>query len=109
MAKVYVSNAFSLNMLDTSDDVTITVKSMSPAEVAVFLHFNKWESAWGHPSSAPLYGNIIGVEIPINRTSLSLEKGDVLVVGQYKGPRLEEGVTELPEGAKFETLKVEIL
>ena len=109
MAKVYVSNAFSLNMLNTSDDVSIKVKPMSPAEAAVFLHSNTWESAWGHPSSAPLYSMYIDAEIPINRVSLTLEKGDVLVVGQYKGPRLEEGATVLPEGAHFETLKVEIL
>jgi hypothetical protein len=37
-----------------------------------------------------------------------LAPGDVLLVGQYVGPRPPEGTTELPEGAEVRWTKVRI-
>jgi hypothetical protein len=45
---------------------------------------------------------LIGFEVPINRVSVSLKPGDILVVGQYIGPRLPEGCKALPDGARIE-------
>ena len=39
----------------------------------------------------------------MNRVSVKLDNPDLhAIIGQYSGPRLEEGATELPEGARIE-------
>ena len=46
--------------------------------------------------------NALGIPVPVNRKSIKLGSGDILLVGQYVGPRLPEGATELPENATIE-------
>lgn len=53
----------------------------------------------GHPSTAALVG------MEANRVSLQADYGSTLVVIQYDGPRLNEGATELPEGASLVPMK----
>ena len=57
----------------------------------------------GHPSTAKLVG------MEPNRVTLQADYGSKLVVTQYDGPRLDEGVTDLPEGATLLPMKWEIL
>lgn len=94
----YISNAFSLQMLDTSKDVSVHVAPISEGE------FNKVKadatSAVGYPDTAAVLG------VPFNRMSLKLAKGDELFVAQLTGGRLPEGCTTLPEGFSFTFLKV---
>jgi len=59
-------------------------------------------SCIGHNDVAKILSQLIGLEIPVNRISISLVPGDVLVVGQYVGARLPEGATSLPEGARID-------
>lgn len=47
-------------------------------------------------------------ELPANRASVKLEPGEKMIVAQYSGPRLPEGTTALPEGAKIEFILVEV-
>ena len=65
-------------------------------------------SAVGHPDTASVISNIIGKEVPVNRISISLEKGDVLYVAQLLGGRLPEGCKTLPEGFQIKFYKVTI-
>lgn len=65
-------------------------------------------SAVGHPDTASVISNIIGKEVPVNRISISLEKGDVLYVAQLLGGRLPEGCKSLPEGFQMKFYKVTI-
>ena len=58
-------------------------------------------SAVGHADTARLIASQLGLEVEVNRTSISLEPGDSLVVAQYTGPRLPEGATALPPGAEI--------
>ncbi len=62
-----------------------------------FIHI--W-NGFGHQSTRDLIENKYGINIPVNRTSLKMECG-IIFVPQYMGKRLEEGATELPEGAKL--------
>lgn len=123
--KIYVCNAFSLSMLDPK------VQNLAPNESAVYgwprtprpvggdgstesaiawLAANPAEreiiSAVGHVDTAALFSRLLGREIPVNRISIKLTghagSGDVALVGQLQGPRLQEGATELPEGASIE-------
>ena len=100
MAKFYVVNAFSLNMLPVSG-IDLALRPISTEGVKNLLANEDWQSAIGHQSTADLLTAILGVEIDANRTTLqfSLHDSWSLIVAQYTGPRLDEGVTELPAGA----------
>lgn len=57
------------------------------------------ESAVGHADTAAVYTQQLGVSVPAARVTLSLPKGETVLLGQYKGPRMPEGCKELPAGA----------
>ena len=101
-----ISNAFSLNMVNS--DCTITLKNISLNEVLGTLIAYKFKSIVGHNDTAVLFSNVLGVHIPCNRETFLL-KNETLIVGQYKGPRLEEGTTKLPENSSIKWMQVEIL
>jgi hypothetical protein len=59
-------------------------------------------SAVGHADTARIFSEILGREVEPNRVSVQLKYGNSALIGQYVGPRLPEGATELPEGARIE-------
>ena len=65
-------------------------------------------SAVGHADTAAVFSSDLGVMVPANRTTIALRKGDKLLVGQYRGPRLPEGAKDLPEGSTIEWVLVSI-
>ena len=95
----YISNAFSLQMID-AENYSVNVTTLTEEE------FNNIKSTAhsvvGHPDTA----NVLGVEY--KRSSIKLNIGDVLYVAQLSGGRLPEGATKLPEGFSFKYLKVTI-
>lgn len=93
---MYISNAFSLSMV--APNSTIKVSPLTAEEVAML----PLESAIGHADTAKVVGSLLGVDLPANRANISLKPGEKMVVAQYIGPRLPEGATQLPEGAKIE-------
>lgn len=103
MAK-YLGNAFSLQMVNSP--ATLSVRDLTQAEFAIALP--QCESVVGHPTTAALLSTLFGEEVKTNRVSVKLDPGDVLYVAQYNGPRLEEGTTELPEGASFRWMIVTV-
>lgn len=98
MKKFKIANAFSINML-TSHPHRLVAVPCSLAEAQNYLNTFDFESAVGHADTARVFSALLGVEIPMNRTNLSLDENDFLLVGQYSGPRLPEGATQLPDGA----------
>ena len=99
MKKVFLLNAFSLQMLE--GDATVRFSEVSRDEV--FSTGHRLVSAIGHQDTA----NVLGVEM--NRINVTLRKGDVAFVAQLQGGRLPEGSTTLPEGFSFKFFKVEVL
>ena len=97
----YIGNAFSLNMLEASDYSLLRVKKVEASEVP-----KEVESVIGHPDTATVVSGILGFTVPCNRVNLTLKWSDVLYVAQYRGPRLPEGATQLPEGASIQFLEV---
>lgn len=98
----YISNAFSLNMMSIEDDFSLLrVKKVAPSDIPSDV-----ESIIGHPDTAAVVSGILGFQLPCNRANLTLNNGDILYVAQYRGPRLPEGATELPENATLEFLEV---
>ena len=96
----YICNAFSLQMVNV-DDYDMKVRTISEEE------FNNIKSvtpsAVGHADTA----NVLGVAM--NRVSVTLDKGDKIVVAQLVGGRLPEGSTTLPNGFAFKYKVVEIV
>ena len=107
---VVIANAFSINML--SLEVGITDLQVCPASPDVIRQEIEEEGGFtsivGHADTAAVFSSLLGLEVPTNRATFLLEEGVTLFVGQYKGPRLPEGATSLPEGARVEWAMVTI-
>lgn len=91
----YISNAFSLQMLNLQEEHNISivpVKEFPATAVSVV----------GHADTAAVLG------VPFNRVSVNLQKGDILYVAQLVDGRLPEGATTLPEGFHFSFVKVTV-
>ena len=58
-------------------------------------------SAVGHADTARLFSAVCGRELPAQRMVIELTTEDILLVGQYTGPRLPEGTATLPMGARI--------
>ncbi|MFA7193701.1 MAG: DUF1874 domain-containing protein [Candidatus Paceibacterota bacterium] len=111
-----ISNAFSLNMFETlegeilSRELSVTEISKEQAvELLTDPELGGVDSAVGHADTAALFSTILGIEIPCERKTIQLNpENGWLIVGQYHGPRLEEGSTTLPEGASIRWYEIEI-
>jgi hypothetical protein len=91
MSRLFVANAFSLEMVPTTTGmVYLRVREIDTQTASTLLRSQPFISAIGHESTAKLLSEILGVDIPVNRIQLQLQKGDVLVVVQLL-TRLEEG------------------
>lgn len=104
MTKVYLGNAFSLQMLDTSVSNIVNIVPVTIGEIAG----SDFVSVIGHADTANVVSNILKRDVLANRISVRLEKGDILYVAQVTGGRLPEGATTLPEGFSLAFLKVTI-
>jgi len=103
-----ITNAFSLSMLCESRVVDCRKLDQTEATQAAREARATWDiggefvSAVGHADTAALFSRLLGVEIEPNRQSIVLRPGSMLLVGQYTGPRLPQGATELPAGATID-------
>ena len=94
-------NAFSLSMLE-SEKATVEVRAILKETARNFLERNGLESYIGHPSTADVLANLLGMAVPVRRDKAVLRDGESAIVAQYNGPRLPEGATQLPKGASIE-------
>ena len=110
MTKIVIANAFSLNMLDLDVGITnLQVCPTSPEFIREEVEAaGGFTSIVGHADTAAVFSSLLGLDVPCNRATFQLEEGHTLFVGQYKGPRLPEGATSLPEGATVEWAMVVI-
>jgi len=99
-------NAFSFNMIAVFP-TAIVAKEISLDEAKAILVAG-FESAVGHADTAAVFGTELGVEVLAVRATVSLQKGEQALVGQYKGPRLPEGCKTLPEGATIQWLLISV-
>lgn len=103
---LWLANALSLNMVSHPEGAfRWRALSLEGARAVLGRGFS---SAIGHEDLARLLTGLLGVPVPANRATVSLEPGSQVVVAQYKGPRLPEGATTLPEGARVEFYLVEV-
>ena len=97
---IYLTNAFSLNMLERApahmDFLPITKDEAREQLGADFF------CAIGHADTAAVVGSDLNLPLIACRDNVTLQAGDTLIVAQYHGPRLAEGTTTLPVGARIE-------
>jgi hypothetical protein len=86
----------------------VSVEQLSLEEAKTVLA-NGFISAIGHQDTANILTNLLGIAVFVNRVNVVLDNDTTLIVAQYKGPRLAEGTTTLPEGAKIEFYKVKLV
>jgi len=103
--KIILSNAFSLNMLNSS--MNISFKEISLEEAKKILSENSFESAVGHAVTADLFSNLLNQEVKANRVNVVFDSNTKMLIGQYSGPRIEEVAKTLPDGAKIKFFFVE--
>jgi hypothetical protein len=91
MSKVYLVNAFSLNMLGALPPAGLTVKvrplTLEEAKEALSSSFT---SAVGHESTAAVLTTLLGLPVEARRAAITLSPGDRVVVFQL-AVRLAEG------------------
>lgn len=116
MAKIYVANAFSLNMVPNFVGKLDIQSGVSAVGILDSLYMSdkfQLDNCIGHQDTDAVVRDILfqdGISIPCGeRKSVSLEQGDILLVAQYSGPRLPEGTTRLPEGSKITWITVQIV
>lgn len=103
----YLVNAFSLNMIPAT--ARIEVHPLTLQEAKERLGDGSYTCAIGHADTATIVSEALGQKVEADRLTVSLKDGGELIVAQYIGPRLEEGVTTLPDGARIEWRRVVVL
>jgi len=99
---LYVANAFSINMLPQKSVCIVEFHKLTTEEALRIVSERPFRSYIGHADLANIASQLLGVQLEVNRETLTLQEGDRLLVVQYRGPRLPEGATRLPEGAQIE-------
>jgi len=90
MAKIYLANAFSLNMIHHYNECTLRVKRINIEQAKETLLSNEFITAVGHQATAEFLSQLLDTEIPVNRIQITLQSEDKLIVVQLL-IRLEEG------------------
>ena len=86
-----ILNSLSLNMIE--GNVNISVREINWNEANTLI--KNGQSCIGHEDLAKMVG------LKANRCTVNLRPGEQALIVQYIGPRLPEGCTNLPKGAKI--------
>ena len=113
MYRLIIANAFSLSMLNREDQLTDPRQPLPIEDPQRFIASSREmcrmegdccmiHSIVGHKDTAAVFSAELRIPVAFNRETFELQPEDDLLVGQYVGPRLEEGATSLPFGARIE-------
>lgn len=102
---IYISNSYSDNMINWRRYGIVETRTMlydAKSARAHLLGHGKWHSIIGHFDTAAVLSAELGLELKENRETVSIDpEHDQMLIGQYRGPRLAEGTSTLPEGAEI--------
>ena len=103
---IYLTNAFSLQMLNGISEAKVGVRKLSADQVCQKLQ-GSFVSAVGHEATATFLSELFGVYIQYNRFNLRLEENDDVIVAQYSKGRLNGELTKLqPDDFSFYEVKI---
>lgn len=86
--KIFLANAFSLNMIEGSEAV-VHVSKISAEQAKQLIKDREIESYVGHEATAQLLSLLLGIDVPLNRGNLKVYDGDLIVL--TLASRLPEG------------------
>lgn len=94
-------NAFSINMFPELIEraVKFVPVPLEQARGLVKEFSGELRGAIGHETTAAVVSGLLEVAVKHDRMSVVFGRDEILLVAQYTGPRLPEGVTILPDGA----------
>jgi hypothetical protein len=104
---LYIGNAISFNSI-VAGQGTLRYRKSTIGEVAALVANRNPVSYVGHKDMASVISKQLNKEIPCHRINISLRPGDRVILAQYIGPRLPEGATLLPEGARIDYFLVQV-
>lgn len=104
MDRIFLGNAFSLQMINLDESHIINVTPVTIDEVSK----SDFESVIGHGDTANVLTSLLGKTVLMNRASVTLNPSDVLYVAQITGGRLPEGSIALPENFSMKFVKVTV-
>lgn len=122
MNRIFLSSTFTLNMLEdlncnleseicTWEEIKQIVNDLNKygdGRSAIKEGVIEIINGFGHQSTADLIKNLHGINIPMNRVNLVVPRYSWVYVTQYRGERLPEGATELPESAELVPVRVHV-
>jgi hypothetical protein len=89
--------------------VSLQVDPLTAEQVReIITNQQGYVSCVGHESTAAVFSEQLGLHVDMVRISVSLVPDDIILVGQYIGPRLPEGATALPPGAEIRWVRAEV-
>ena len=104
---IYIGNAFSISMLESSYH-NVEFTKYNSEQIKEYIQFSLMDnpeieiiSAIGHVDTCNIVNNLLETNLQVNRASIKLGKNSSLIVAQYSGPRLPEGATKLPFGSEI--------
>lgn len=103
-----ISNAFSLNMLANLTSTIHVTELDDERRDRILESWGNWTSVVGHEDTAAVFSDVLKRPVEFNRQTVNLTVGDMVMVGQYSGPRLPEGCKTLPEGASIKWVIVSV-
>jgi hypothetical protein len=86
--KVYLLNAFALNMIQPPAIIKVT--SISAEEAKELVRNRELVNAIGHEATAQIMGLLLGMELKANRIQVKMNAGDEAIILTLN-KRLEEG------------------
>ena len=93
-------NAFSANMLDPSiESINVEFHKLTLRGARDIVENYGIESCIGHADTANLLSNMLDTKIETNRCTVSMAHNEHAILCQYRGERLTEGCTTLPENS----------
>lgn len=107
----YLTNAFSLNMLSSTSQYEVHTEVLSRETARDSVSYEEPICAVGHRDLWELVRKDLLLEDDLTspRRTVQLDHQDRVLVAQYRGTRLPEGTTELPEAATIEYWLVTVL
>lgn len=110
MTKLFVSNAFSLNMLAASINNKPFDLLVTPVDSPdAFFDGSSVVECMSNQATCDLFNlHCKTHQVTAESNNVSLEFGDSMLVMQYNGPRLEKGLTALPVGGTVRFYTVEV-
>ena len=96
---MYLLNAIP-GALIPPEGIMLSVSPVAPKVVGEAFRHEECLSAVGHADTAAIISKMVEAEVPMARVNVpELKDGDEHLLALYRGPRLPEGATTLPEGA----------